>query len=150
MIYDDSVLRWEIVKIIKSISVGPATNILYSLDVPGRRLLIRNNIVKVIFNNLVCFKEYDPILSDVYGSMNATYNMMYFYDCLETLNNVLVNGMAGDTTGTVVEAYDRECISKLEVLVDVVATDIRQCVFDIKNLSDYNCNVSCGVYIVGA
>lgn len=65
---------------------------------------------------------------------------MYFYDCLETLNNILVNGEALDTSGAVIQAYDRECMSKLEVLVDVVATDIRQCVFDIRNLSDYNCN----------
>ncbi len=131
LVYDDSVLRWEIVKIIKSLSIGPIHSVLY---------LIRNNVVKVIFNNLVCFKEYDPILAEVYGNMNATYNMMYFYDCLETLNNILVNGAAADTTGTVLPAFDRECISKLEVLIDVVATDIRQCTFDIKNLSDYNCN----------
>ena len=90
----------------------------------------------------MCFKEFDPILAEVYGNMNATYNMMFFYDCLETLNNILVNGIAAGATATVIESFDRECISKLEVLVDVVANDIRQCAFDIKNLSEYNCNVS--------
>ena len=110
------------------------------------RFLISNNAVKVIFNNLSCFKEYDPVLAEVYGNMNATYNMMYFYDCLETLNNILMNGAPGDTTGTVIDSYDRECISKLEILVDIVATDIRQCSFDIKNLNDYNCNVRIKTY----
>lgn len=80
-------------------------------------------------------------MAEVYGSMNATYNMMYFYDCLATLDNILVRGGAADSTGTVATAFDRECISKLEVLVDLLATDIRQCTFDIKNLSDYNCNL---------
>eukprot|EP00826_Nyctotherus_ovalis_P002734 TRINITY_DN10550_c0_g4_i1.p2 TRINITY_DN10550_c0_g4~~TRINITY_DN10550_c0_g4_i1.p2 ORF type:complete len:454 (-),score=118.84 TRINITY_DN10550_c0_g4_i1:100-1461(-) len=73
--------------------------------------------------------------------MNATYNMMYFYDCLAALDNILVRGAGADTTGAIASAFDRECISKLEGLVDLLATDIRQCTFDIKNLSDYNCNL---------
>lgn len=97
--------------------------------------------MKVIFNNLVSFKEYDQILAEVYGYMNATYNMMYFYDCLETLNNILLTGISGDPSGKIIECFDRECVGKLEVLIDLIATDIRENNFDIKNLGDYNFNV---------
>jgi len=67
--------------------------------------------------------------------------MMYFYDCLETLDNILLRGSTADNTGPVAGVFDRECISKLEVVIDLLVTDIRQCTFDIKNLNDYNCNL---------
>lgn len=56
--------------------------------------------------------------------MDATYNMMYFYDCLDTLNTILVAGMS-DVTGEIIDAFDRECINKLEILIDIIANDIR-------------------------
>jgi hypothetical protein len=101
------------------------------------RFLVQHGVFKIIFSNLAPFKEYDPVVAEVYGSMNATYNMMYFYDCLETLDNILLRGSTADNIGLVAGAFDRECISK----VDLLATDIRQCAFDIRNLSEYNCNL---------
>ncbi len=76
--------------------------------------------MKAIFSNLGCFKEYDNVLADLYGHLDATYNLGYLFDSLKTLNNVLSCG-----TKLSVNYFDRDCLTKLEMIIEIIATDIR-------------------------
>jgi hypothetical protein len=92
-------------------------------------------MVKTIFSNLGCFKEYDIVLAEIYGHENAIYNLEYLYDSLETLENILINGELHDQSTQNINFFDRECLNKLESLIYGVANDITNGLFDLKLLN---------------
>ena len=108
--------------------------------------MIEHNLVKAIFSNLSGFKEYDPLLADVFGHLGPIYNMEYLYDCLETLNNILTSDSAQNFVG-VQGCFDRDCLNKIELLIDSVAIDLKSNTFPLKNINHQNLNVFLTIYL---
>lgn len=65
--------------------------------------------------------------------------MLYFYDCITALNNILF-AVHSDSTGVIIEAFDQRCVLRLEALIGMVANDIKDFLIDIDDLNAYNCN----------
>jgi len=88
---------------------------------------------------LIAFREYDSKVLETYGQVNPSYNMLYFYDCITALNNILF-GVNVDSTGLIIAAFEQRCLFRLEPLIDIVSHDIKQSLVDINSLNAYNCN----------
>jgi hypothetical protein len=100
-------------------------------------------MVKIIFSNLACFKEYDNVLAEVYGFIDASFNPPFLIDSLETLGNILGKAVS-PLDPSVICLFDRECINKMEIVIDIILKELQddspetKTLFKNFNVSNYN------------
>lgn len=101
------------------------------------RCLLLSGAVKSIFASLQDFKIYDPVLQRIYGFQNAIYNFRYVLDCFEILTNLLQCCLINQQS---ICYFERECLSKLELFINVIASDLSSHELDYNKFNETNPN----------
>jgi hypothetical protein len=101
------------------------------------RCLLLSGAVKSIFASLQDFKQYDPVLQRIYGFQNAIYNFRYVLDCFEILTNLLQCCLINQPS---ICYFERECLSKLELFINVISSDLSSHELDYNKFNETNPN----------
>jgi hypothetical protein len=101
------------------------------------RCLLLSGAVKSIFASLQDFKQYDPVLQRIYGFQNAIYNFRYVLDFFEILTNLLQCCLINQPS---ISYFERECLSKLELFINVVSSDLSSHELDYNKFNETNPN----------
>ena len=96
-------------------------------------------MVKAIFSNLHGFKNYDSLLSEIYGYLDASYNFKYLIDSIQVLLN-LMTVTAGVTNlneyaNVIMALLEQGNLDKLRNVLDVIFSDIKGKKLEYKQLS---------------
>lgn len=71
------------------------------------------NIVKVLSDRLVNFKQYDSVLRETYHYLGATYDFGLVHDVIRTLGAVLRAIGESPSRTHLLEHFDLECVERI-------------------------------------
>jgi ribosome biogenesis GTPase A len=101
--------------------------------------LLEAGVVKAIFSNLQGFKDYDAVLSEIYGYLDASYNFKYLTDSIQVLQNILnvTSGISNlNEYATVLRTLlEQANFDKLKSVLDTIFVDIKDKKIEYTQLS---------------
>lgn len=110
-------------------------------------MLLEAGVVKALFSNLQGFKDYDSLLSEIYGYLDASYNFKYLTDSLQVLDNLL-NFTSGITNiaeyaNVMRTLLEQGNFDKLKGVLDIIFADIKDKKIEYKRLASDITEVNC-------
>lgn len=104
------------------------------------RILLNCGSIKAIFACLQGFKDYDKVLSEIYGYLDPSYNFKYLATAIKIFNNFLTV-TAGVTNlqeyaNALIILLEQSCFDKLKYVMDIFFGDVQQKKIDFKSLSE--------------
>ena len=90
--------------------------------------MLNFNLVKALIDNLQEFREYDIILSEIYGFIEPFYDLKMFINVIKTLNNFLqttyyMNGI-NEYTNALAKEFNPTSLEKIQKAIDIFFQEV--------------------------
>lgn len=102
--------------------------------------MLNFNLVKGLIDNLQEFREYDLILSEIYGFIEPFYDLKMFINVLKTLNNFIQTtyymNSVNDYVNALAKEFNPTSLEKIQKAIDIFFQEIENKRIDYFQLSN--------------
>jgi len=112
---------------------------------------LTSNLVKALIDNLQEFREYDVVVSEIYGFVEPFYDLRMFINIIKTLNYFLqttyyMNGV-NDYINSLAKEFNPSSLEKIQKAIDIFFQEIENKKIDYFQLSNSKKEVYCEIHL---
>lgn len=101
--------------------------------------MLNFNLVKALIDNLQEFREYDVIISEIYGFVEPYYDLKMLINVMKTLNNFLQTtyyiDAANEYTNSLAKEFNPTSLEKIQKAIDIFFQEIENKKIDVFQLN---------------